>query len=165
MHAESIPWYRIPMVWLVFGLPAAVIPAGLVSLVLAVHGSDPVVRDDFRVDGLAINHDPVRDAAARTLDVHASLLFAPHEVTVVLREGRAQEPGKLVLLLSHATLATEDRELRLAQSGPHRYSADLGPLPTGHWYIELAPPDRAWRLTGELAGAQNRLELEPRTAP
>ena len=41
-HPE-IAWWRVPMVWLVIAGPALVVPAGVVTTVLAVRGADTVV--------------------------------------------------------------------------------------------------------------------------
>ncbi|WP_353093802.1 hypothetical protein [Methylibium sp.] len=37
------PWWREPMLWLVLGGPLAVVVAGIVTAVIAVRGSDPVL--------------------------------------------------------------------------------------------------------------------------
>jgi len=37
------PWWRVGMVWLVVGGPAAVVVAALATAVIAVRGADPVV--------------------------------------------------------------------------------------------------------------------------
>lgn len=34
------PWWRVQMVWLVFGLPAVVVVASFVTLAFAIHGGD-----------------------------------------------------------------------------------------------------------------------------
>ncbi|MEW6706105.1 MAG: hypothetical protein AB1430_14765 [Pseudomonadota bacterium] len=39
----QLPWWRVKMLWLVLGGPAAVVVAGVVTTVIAVNGSDPVV--------------------------------------------------------------------------------------------------------------------------
>lgn len=39
----SLPWWRVPTVWLVVGGPAAVVVASFVTLVMAVRGGDPVL--------------------------------------------------------------------------------------------------------------------------
>lgn len=42
-----LPWWRIRMVWLVIGGPAAVVVAGVITIVMAVHGGDaPLVAPD-----------------------------------------------------------------------------------------------------------------------
>lgn len=43
MSAGSRPearWWRVPMVWLVLGGPAAVVVAGVVTAVIAIRGAD-----------------------------------------------------------------------------------------------------------------------------
>jgi len=42
------PWWRHRIMWLVVGGPAAVVVAGIVTAVIAVHGADPVL--DTRAD-------------------------------------------------------------------------------------------------------------------
>lgn len=39
----SAPWWRVGMVWLVLGGPAAVVVAGIVTAVIAVQGAEPVL--------------------------------------------------------------------------------------------------------------------------
>jgi hypothetical protein len=41
---ESPPWWRLPIVWLVIGGPAAVVVAGFVTLAIALAHPDPIVR-------------------------------------------------------------------------------------------------------------------------
>ncbi len=45
MDEGKTPWYRVGMVWLVLGGPAAVVVAAIVTAVIAYHGADPVVQD------------------------------------------------------------------------------------------------------------------------
>lgn len=55
------PWWRYPLMWLVVGGPAAVIVAGVVTVVIAVRQPDPVVAPDYYRRGIEIN----RTLAAR----------------------------------------------------------------------------------------------------
>jgi hypothetical protein len=41
--AATAPWWRVGMVWLVLGGPAAVVVAGIVTAVIAVQGAEPVL--------------------------------------------------------------------------------------------------------------------------
>jgi uncharacterized protein len=41
--ATPLPWWRVKMVWLVISGPAAVVIAGVLTAVIAIHGADPVV--------------------------------------------------------------------------------------------------------------------------
>lgn len=40
------PWWREPTMWLVFGGPAAVVAASIVTIVIALQRPDPVLRTD-----------------------------------------------------------------------------------------------------------------------
>ena len=45
MLKPSLPWWRVPMVWLVLGGPAAVVVASFITLVIAVRGGDTPLRE------------------------------------------------------------------------------------------------------------------------
>lgn len=42
--AETTPWWRVGMVWLVLGGPAVVVVAGITTAVIAYRGADPVIK-------------------------------------------------------------------------------------------------------------------------
>lgn len=42
-HTAPQPWWRVKMMWLVLGGPAAVVVAGVATMVIAVRGADTVV--------------------------------------------------------------------------------------------------------------------------
>ena len=44
MVQPSLPWWRVSIVWLVIGGPAAVVVAGIVTTVIAVRGQDVPLR-------------------------------------------------------------------------------------------------------------------------
>ncbi len=156
-------WNSVPLMWFVVGLPLAVVVAGFVTLAIAIRSSDVVVRDDFRKEGLAIYADPGRDAAAAALGAAAALTVdaASGSIRVELSVARGQLPDALVVVLSHATRAEYDRmvTLRLADGA---YSGHTAALPPGHWYVEVTPPERGWRLRGDFRDAADAVRL---TAP
>ena len=43
---QGRPWYREPMMWMVLGGPLTVVIASLITYVLVVRGSDPVLERD-----------------------------------------------------------------------------------------------------------------------
>lgn len=45
MLNPTLPWWRVPMVWLVIGGPALVVVASIATLVIALRGGDTPVRD------------------------------------------------------------------------------------------------------------------------
>lgn len=59
MPAESSPpcppWWRHGYVWLLISGPAAVVVAGVVTMVIAVQRADPVVAADYYRRGIEIN--------------------------------------------------------------------------------------------------------------
>ena len=66
MNKDSIkpvmPWWRVPMVWLVVGGAALVVVASVVTLVIAVHGADvPLLRHGVAAPSGA--HVPAEDAS------------------------------------------------------------------------------------------------------
>lgn len=42
-EGPCIPWWRVPMVWLVISGPAIVVVAGITTAVIAIRGADPLV--------------------------------------------------------------------------------------------------------------------------
>jgi uncharacterized protein len=161
----SRPWYREPMLWLVILLPAAAVVAALASVVTAFVTRDAVVADEYRKEGLAINRDPTRDLAARRLGVSAAVTLEGGTLSVRLAPGSAPVPSALALIFSHATRAEQDRLVALSAGADGVYSAPLPALAPGHWYVEVSPSDRSWRLTGEFVDTLGTLTLRPGTIP
>lgn len=160
----SRPWYREPMMWMVVTLPAVTVVAGLATVVIAYRGGDAVVVDDYRKEGIAINRDPARDEAAAKLGVTARVSDTEGALTVRLDGAGAEPPRKLVVILSHATRAELDQMLTLERRADGHYAAPLTALNPGHWYVEISPTDRAWRLTGEFVDRAPALDLRPAAA-
>ncbi len=159
------PWYREPMVWLVITIPSLTVVGGLTTVVIAHLRSDAIVADTYRKEGLAISHDPTRDRAAQRLGVSATVALEGGTLSVRLDPGPAPRPGRLVVLLSHATRAELDRLVTLRAGADGTYAAALGALPPGHWYLEISPAERTWRLTGEFVDRLGTLTLRPGTVP
>ena len=42
-QTENTPWWRLPIVWMVIGGPAAVVVASFATLALAILNPDPVI--------------------------------------------------------------------------------------------------------------------------
>lgn len=63
--ATSAPWWKHGLVWMVIGLPASVVVAGIATIVIAVQRPDPVVTPDYYRRGIEINKTlAARDKAA-----------------------------------------------------------------------------------------------------
>ena len=52
---DSGPWWRHPLMWMVIGVPAVVVVAGIVTAWIALHDADPVVEPDYYRKGIEIN--------------------------------------------------------------------------------------------------------------
>jgi len=152
-------WRSVPLMWLVVGLPLTVVVAAFVTLGIAIRSSDDVVRDDFRKEGLAIYADPARDAAAAEAGARVVLEVDPSgTLTAALTLGRGEAPGELLVVLSHATRAEYDQMVPLRlQDGV--YAGRARALAPGHWYVEITPPGREWRLKGDFRDSAAGLEL------
>ncbi len=151
---------REPMVWMVIGLPAAVVVAGLFTLSLAIRsgGADVVIDPVSRVGkGQTIDLEP--DRAAARLGLSAELQLAGDTEAVELRTlGGSFDAPLLRLVLSHPSEARGDLSLDLVKIADDRYGGRLA-LPRDHaWNLHLAPADAAWRLQG-------RLERDALSAP
>lgn len=158
-QGRGTAWRSVPLMWLVVGLPLTVVVAAFVTLGIAIRSSDDVVRDDFRKEGLAIYADPARDAAAAEAGARAVLdVDASGTLTASLTLQRGEAPGELLVVLSHATLAEYDQMVALRlRDGV--YTGRAKALAPGHWYVEVTPPGRAWRLKGDFRDSAAGLEL------
>ena len=155
------PWQREPLVWLVIAIPALTVVAGLTTVVTAFRKADVEVSDDVRREGLAIHQDPTRDDAASALGVSATLSLAGGRLHVALTPGKAPPPSTLLVVLSHATRAEYDQLVPLVAGADGGFDGTLPALRSGHWYLEITPTDRSWRLTGEFTGSDAQLALSP----
>lgn len=152
-------WRSVPLMWFVVGLPLAVVVAAFVTLGIAIRSSDDVVRDDFRKEGLAIYADPARDAAAAEAGARAVLdLDASGTLSAALTLERGEAPVELLVVLSHATRAEYDQMVPL-KLRDGLYTGRARALEPGHWYVEITPPGREWRLKGDFRDAAAGLEL------
>ncbi len=138
-----------PYVWLVWGLPGAVVLAGIATVFIAFSDPDPLVSDDYYRDGLAINQSKDADARAQLMQLSATLSYQNHAITVSLK-GNLPYPDTLHLSFEHPTRAQLDRTWVLQHAGNGVYRADDNTPKSewleSNWYINLSPIDRAWRL-------------------
>ena len=62
--ADSTPWWRLPIVWMVIGGPAAVVVASFVTLALAILNPDPVLDAAHQASGAMTPAIQARNHAA-----------------------------------------------------------------------------------------------------
>jgi hypothetical protein len=156
MNVEN-SWYREPWPWILMAGPAAAVVAGAVTIWIAFASADGLVVDDYYKQGLAINRVLARDENARRAGIAARVLITSGQgsgkagIDVVLG-GRVDLPEELVVRLSHASRAGNDREVRLRHVDANRYAAMLPPLPAGNWRVSVEDTQGQWRVTGNWRG-------------
>jgi len=143
------PWYRQPLVGMVFAIPAAAVLAGAVMLILANATWDGLVADDYYRRGMEINRSLARDAEATRLGLEAVVSFPkPGVVEARLTTGvdAAMAAGdQLDLRFAHAARAGGDVIIPMTRDPDDAWRGTLPPLPPGKWYVELG--NDQWRLT------------------
>lgn len=173
-----LPWYRQFWPWFLMALPAAVVVAGITTLVIALRHGDSLVSDNYYRDGLAINKVIAQDQRARELGLEAVVeVSADGQLNIRLYSGAAVSgastavPEALTLQLLHPASAESDRHLIVLAASPGRYLGELPPLNAHRYYLRLLPgtlSDRSarhgadWRLQGVVEfGAAQTLRLSP----
>ena len=146
MNDLPTPWYRVPQLWLVLGLPAAVVVGCAIAMVIAWRNFDGPVVDDYYRRGLEINRDLARDRRAAELGLHAVVDYAAGgELTVTITATDSSAlPDTLPLRLLHATRAGLDTAVLLPRTETGRYQAPALRLAPGRWYLQIDAAD--WRL-------------------
>lgn len=146
---DAEPWYRQFWPWFIFSLPATVVMAGIVTIIIANrHADDLVVRDYYKT-GLAINQQLEKREQARATGM--AVQFEIDKSTVVARVNGPAYHQLLTLRLSHPLEADRDFEVMLSREAEGLYRARLErPIaPRWHWIVEAAH-DSEWRLDGVL---------------
>jgi uncharacterized protein len=154
------PWYLTSIWPMVMGIPALTVVAGVSTVVIANHRADPLIDGGERPDIAAAHASPAADRLARTRQMAGALSLAGRTVTVEL-SGSGALPSTVTVVLAHASRETYDQVLRAEQMAPGSYRAALPELPHGHWYAEVAPGGRDWRLTGQFDEGAPRVTLAP----
>ncbi len=158
---DSRPFWKEPMVWLVWGLPLASVVAGLWLVVTAVRagGADPVIDDVQRVSQIQTTDlGPDERAAQRHLS--AILQVRPDHVELTAVTGEFEREAALVLVMTHPTEAARDVRLPLARTTTG-WTAPAT-IDTRHdWNLHLAPANEHWRIRGRLQKDTQAARLAP----
>lgn len=157
---------RNPMLWLVVGLPALVVVAGLSTVVIAIRagGSDAIPEDVRR---MAQVQTAELGPDARAAEQGLSLVFSVQDDALALlpASGEIDRAAPLTLALHHPTDAAQDRSLRFAPSVDGwrlDTRADAPALDPGHdWRVVATAADGRWRLHGRLVAGERAVLLRP----
>lgn len=148
-----------PVLWLVVGIPAATVVAGVWTLMLAAGDSatdshPDRVRRTAQVQEASLEAD---QAAAREGLAARVRIGADHVLVTVLPTAGTHAP---MLMLRHPIESSLDRELPLSPyPGGWRGS---GSLAAGHgWQLQLVSADGRWRLVGRYRPGDTEMMLRP----
>ena len=154
------PFWREPMMWLVLGLPAASVVAGVILVSLAARDSSDSVGDVVTRTAQIQVSDLSPDARARDLRLSAIVRVDDGFLEVLPVTGDFERQGPLRLVLRHPTLAAEDLELR-ADPSDNGWRAEAEPGLDHDWKLELMPEGMPWRLQGRLPAGQRAAHVKP----
>ncbi|WP_202844825.1 FixH family protein [Luteimonas saliphila] len=160
-ESEKKPFWKLPIMWLVIGLPLASVVAGISLLVIATRsgGSDSVRDDVQRVSQIqTANLGP--DENARALGLSAVLRADEGVLEVIPATGEFARRATLRLVLQHPSRSAEDLEADLPPSATGWRTEQA--IDDGHdWIVELSAADGSWRLRGRLPKQQHAARLAP----
>ncbi len=156
-------WYREPMMWLVIGIPAVMVAASLVLVVIAVRvGADESLPVDVRRTAQIQQEDLRADRAAIDLGLRGSLVIDPATGAVSVRLAPLPDDvATLDLALIHPGRAAQDQHLALVRSGERFLGRVPLPLPAV-WSVQVSAGDGAWRVAGRYERGQVETPLAPR---
>jgi hypothetical protein len=156
---KPAPAWHEPLVWLVFGIPALTVVAGLITAWIAVQRADSNVAEDYYKRGLAINRSLDREARAQTLELVAEISLQADRSLTVRLSGKVSPPESILLTLTHPVHAAQDSRLVLQRGADGLYRGSIAPIALVAW--DLAIESQDWRMTARhLAlpdGAQVRI--------
>ena len=156
------PW-REPLVWMVVGIPALTVVAGLFTWWIAAQRADSNVAEDWYKRGLAINRSLEREARAQALGLSAEIgLAGEHDLK--LRLAGAAAPPAVRVTLTHPVRAEQDRALVLERQPDGVYRVVSPQVAAGTWGVSIDADD--WRIAARRVvlreGAASRLTPDGR---
>ena len=163
IEKSNVRWYREPWPWILLGLPATAVVAGIVTLVIAIRHEDGLVAEDYYRQGLAINRVLERESRAAELGLSAHLMFSGKRLRASFA-GSGEFPDAVMVRFVHPTRAGEDREVALSAISPGWYEGDLPTLAAGRWRLQLEDAQSTWRLTGSWMTDQTSLAISAAAA-
>ncbi|ARN74748.1 hypothetical protein BST96_11840 [Oceanicoccus sagamiensis] len=147
------PWYKQFWPWFIFLLPASVVVAGVITVIIAFRNADSLVADDYYKKGLGINQTLAEDTAASDLaaKAHIDIDALTGEVRVKLLGEFSVPPTDLVLEWIHPTSQKQDFAMAMNITPTAEYGGQLQSAVSGRWYLELSSQQPvAWRLKSEI---------------
>lgn len=163
--APQRPAPREPMLWLVFGLPALVVVASLVTVWISARGgaNDPVA-DDVRRTAQIQTTELAPDETAAQLGLSAVLSVQDGTLLLVPATGTFPRQSPLGLRLAHPLEA--GRDLRVELNPTELGWSVAAKVDDGNdWNATLQDSTGQWRIVGRLRAGEHAVRLAPALAP
>ena len=159
-NRKTSPW-RIPVFWLVIGLPVLSIVAGVGLVVVAARsGGADVVSDPVQRVSQIQTADLGMDETAQQLGLSVVLRVEDGIVEVLPATGQFDKGQPLQLMFEHPTREADDLTLELPPHAPGWRIAHA--IDSNHdWLVQLRAADGRWRLRGRLPREQHAARLAP----
>lgn len=160
MNEQHPSKWRNPVMWLVAGLPALSIVAGVGLVVVANLDSNDAVPDRVRRTAQIQVADLGPDAIAQREGLTAIVRSEAGVLEVLPVSGAFDRAKPLRVALLHPSKAAGDRTIVLAPS-ELGWRAEATVDPTHDWNLRLEADDGRWRLLGRLPKGQHAAHLRP----
>jgi len=147
---ETPAWYRQGWPWFLIALPASAVFGGIATLILALQSPNALVVDDYYKEGLAINQQLHRQAAARDMQLNALLRSDGRRLSLDLSAARPVTDDSVILQFIHVTRSELDREVIMQRQADRRYYAALPELANGNWNLHLKNGELSWEIRARL---------------
>lgn len=147
------PWYKHRWPWVVFGLPAMVVVASLITLYVAIKTDDGVVVDDYYKKGLAVNEDLTRVQKARDLQLVGKLMMHDNRLELSLQsKPQAVSVGQpLKFSAQNYAAKTQDVTVTLLPTANGTWTAQMPQaMATGRWQLLIESTE--WQIQSEVTG-------------
>jgi hypothetical protein len=142
---KPAPAWHEPLVWLVFGIPALTVVAGLITAWIAVQRADSNVAEDYYKRGLAINRSLDREARAQLLGLVVEISLQADRSMTMRLSGKLTPPESVTLSMTHPVHAEQDRRIVLERGPDDLYHATIPQTNRIAWDIAIESQD--WRIT------------------
>ncbi len=142
------PWYRVPVVWLVIGIPVTSVVVTLSIVWISIVSFDGLIVDDYYRKGLEVNRDLMRDKNAHSINLSGLITVRNKKLDLVLEaDSNETFPEQLELGFYHPTVSKRDVISALSQYESGHYRGSLpNELRYGKWIVSTGTSN--WRLQG-----------------
>jgi uncharacterized protein len=148
-HAN--PW-REPLVWMIVGIPALTVVAGIVTFWIAAQRADSNVAVDYYKRGLTVNLALEREQRAAQMAVSATIAVSSGEMVVSVYGRLPSAPESVMVTLTHPVRAERDLRLLLPRSADGSYRTAMPALDGDRWQMSIEGAD--WRLRSHRVSMQ-----------